>query len=140
MNDLLTCPIILHGRLSNYKMSSIVVIVSDNIKRLRELKNLSQKEVALSIGIPQVQYSRIENGKVEPTISTLEKFAKVSEVSIAELLKSNQLEEQLNLPLFEKIKMMDKLDNDEKEALLKIIDAVISKKILKDNLANLVAH
>ena len=82
----------------------------------------------------------IKNGKVEPTISTLEKFTKVFEVSIAELLKSNQLEEQLNLPLFEKIKMMDKLDNDEKEALLKIIDALISKKILKDNLANLAAH
>jgi hypothetical protein len=64
----------------------------------------------------------------------------VFEVSISELFKSNQFEEQLNLPLMEKIKMMDKLDTDEKEALLKIIDAMISKKILKDNLANLVAH
>jgi transcriptional regulator with XRE-family HTH domain len=121
-------------------MNSIVTIISDNIKRLRELKNLSQKEVALSVGIPQGQYSRIENGKVEPTISTLEKFAKMFQVSISELFKSNQLEEQLNLPLMEKIKMMDKLDTDEKEALLKIIDAMISKKILKDNLANLVAQ
>jgi len=85
-------------------MSSIVVIVSDNIKRLRELKNLSQKEVALSIGVPQGQYSRIENGKVEPTISTLKKFAKVFEVSIAELLKSNQLEEQLTRPCLKKLK------------------------------------
>lgn len=121
-------------------MNSIVTIISDNIKRLREFKNLSQKEVALSVGIPQGQYSRIENGKVEPTISTLEKFAKMFEVSISELFKSNQIEEQLNLPLMEKIKMMDKLDTDEKEALLKIIDAMISKKILKDNLANLVAQ
>ena len=47
-------------------------------------------------------------------------------MSISELFKSNQLEEQLNLPLMEKIKMMDKLDTDEKEALLKIIDAMIS--------------
>lgn len=121
-------------------MNGIVTIVSDNIKKLRELKSLSQKEVALSVGIPQGQYSRIENGKVEPTISTLEKFAKMFEVSISELFKSNQLEEQLNLPLMEKIKMMDRLENDEKEALLKIIDVMISKKVLKDNLANLVAH
>jgi transcriptional regulator with XRE-family HTH domain len=121
-------------------MGSIVNIVSDNIKRLRELKKLSQKEVALDVGIPQGQYSRIENGKVEPTISTLEKFAKVFEVSISELFKSNQIEEQLNLPLMEKIKMLDKLDDDEKEALFKIIDAMISKKILKDNLANLAAQ
>ena len=115
-------------------MSPIILSVCES------LKACSKRSGFEGIGIPQGQYSRIENGKVEPTISTLEKFAKVLEVSISELFKSNQLEEQLNLPLMEKIKMMDKLNTHEKEALLKIIDAMISKKILKDNLASLVAH
>jgi len=138
MNDLLTCPIILQGRLSNYKMSSIVVIVSDNIKRLRELKNLSQKEVALSIGILQGQYSWIENGKVEPTISTLKKFAKVFEVSISEFFKSNDINEDVNLPLLEKIKLIDTLGKDEQQALFKMIDLAIANKRMKDNLQNLI--
>jgi len=61
-------------------------------------------------------------------------------MSISELFKSKQFKEKRDLPLMEKIKMMDKLYTDEKEALLKNIDELISKKIFKDNLANLVAQ
>jgi hypothetical protein len=43
------------------------------------------------------------------------------------------------LPLFEKIKIIDTLDDDEKNALLKLIDMAVSKKKLKDNLSNLIA-
>ena len=54
-------------------MVSIIDVISNNIKRLREVKNLSQKVISASSNIPQGQYSRIENGRVEPSISTLEK-------------------------------------------------------------------
>ena len=58
--------------LYNFKdMAQIVVLIAKNIKRLRELKHLSQKEICADAGVPQGQYSRIENGKVEPSISTL---------------------------------------------------------------------
>jgi hypothetical protein len=43
------------------------------------------------------------------------------------------------LPLLEKIKIIDTLDIDEKDALLKLIDMAVSKKKLKDNLTNLIA-
>ncbi len=121
-------------------MSSLTQIITHNLKRLRELKNLSQKEVALDSGVPQGQYSRIENGKVEPSISTLQKLAGVFEVSIAEFFKSNQPDEEVNLPLFEKIKMIDTLEDDEKEALLKMIDLAIANKLLKDNLKSIIAQ
>ena len=120
-------------------MSNTTTIIANNIKRLRKLKELSQKEVSLNVNVPQGQYSRIENGKVMPTIPTLEKIASVFEVSIVEFFKSNSEEEALNLPLIEKIKIIDTLEADEKEALLKLIDMAISKKKLKDNLTNLVA-
>lgn len=114
--------------------------ISANIKRLRKLKNLSQKQVALSINIAQGQYSVIENGKVIPTIPTLEKIAKVFEVSLAEFFKNNgELVEDINLPLMEKIKMIDTLEEEEKNSLLKIIDIALAKKRLKDNLSNLIA-
>ena len=63
-------------------MEETTQLISNNIKRLKEFKKLSQKEVAADSGIPQGQYSRIENAKVEPSVSTLEKLAKVFEVSI----------------------------------------------------------
>ena len=120
-------------------MTDISNTISTNIKRLRKFKKLSQKQVSLTVNIPQGQYSRIENGKVIPTILSLEKIAKVFEVSLSEFFKTNTEDEDINLPLLEKIKIIDTLDNDEKNALLKLIDMAISKKRLKDNLSNLIA-
>ena len=56
--------------------------IAQKIKDIRISKNLSQKEIALSVGIDRGQYSRIENGKVEPTLSSLEKISKALGVQI----------------------------------------------------------
>ncbi|MEQ9426858.1 MAG: helix-turn-helix transcriptional regulator [Cyclobacteriaceae bacterium] len=86
------------------------------------------------------QYSRLESGKVEPTLSSLNKIADVFEISLSELLKDNtDLSEEVNLPLLEKVKLIDQLEPKEKESLLNIIDMAISKKQLKDNLSTLIA-
>ena len=113
-------------------MVSIIDVISNNIKRLREVKNLSQKVISASSNIPQGQYSRIENGRVEPSISTLEKLASVFEVSISEFFKTDSSSDDLNLSLLEKIKLIDQLEADERDALLKMIDIAISKKRMKD--------
>lgn len=47
--------------------------------------------------------------------------------------------EALSLPLLEKIKLLDQLGEEERSALLKVIDMAISNKKLKDNLSNLLA-
>jgi transcriptional regulator with XRE-family HTH domain len=119
-------------------MSQVVEVIANNIKRLREVKGLSQKEIYTGSGIPQGQYSRIENGKVEPSVSTLEKLAKVLEVSISEFFTTNDTIEEVNLSLLEKVKLIDKLAPDEQQALLKMIDLAISNKRMKDNLSNLI--
>jgi transcriptional regulator with XRE-family HTH domain len=121
-------------------MIQTVELIAKNIKRLRELKSLSQKEVCADSTIPQGQYSRIENAKVEPSISTLEKLASVFEVDIAEFFKSDDLEQEVNLPLMQKIKMIDTLAKDEQTALFKMIDMALSNKRMKDNLQTLIAQ
>jgi len=99
---------------------------------------MTQKEISANSNVPQGQYSRIENGKVEPSVSTLEKLAAVFEVSISEFfMTSHTTEEVTNLPLLEKIKLIDQLEEEEKNALLKMIDIAISKKRMKDNLSNM---
>lgn len=119
-------------------MTPTVELVSSNIKRFRELRKLSQKEVCAVSGIPQGQYSRIENGKVEPSISTLERLSNVFQVSLAEFFQTNDPEQVVNLPLLEKIKLIDSLGADEQQALLKLIDLAISNKRMKENLQNII--
>ena len=122
-------------------MSKLVDNVAANLKRLRTLKKLTQKEVALSVGIPQGQYSRIENAKVEPTLSTLAKLAGVLEVSLAELVRQDggALEHEVSVPLLEKVRLLDELDREEREALLKVIDMALGRKRLRESLQGLLA-
>ena len=121
-------------------MTPVVELIAKNIKRLREWKKFSQKEVCAGAGLPQGQYSRIENGKVEPSVSTLEKIASVFEVSISEFFRSDDPQEELNLPMMQKIRMIDTLAQDEQQALLKMIDLALANKRLKDNLQTLIAQ
>lgn len=112
--------------------------VAENIKRLRTLKKISQKEVALALDMDQPQYSRIEGGKVEPTLTTLERIAKIFEISVLELLKeNNDIDKEINLPLLEKVKQIDTLEEKEKQSILTIIDMALAKKRFKDNLSQL---
>ena len=42
------------------------------IKKLRERKEISQKEMAKRLGINKIRYNRIENGKIEPSFIELQ--------------------------------------------------------------------
>lgn len=114
-------------------MTQTVSLIAKNIKHFRDVKNLSQKEICADSGVPQGQYSLIENGKVEPSVSTLEKLAKVFGVSISEFFNSTDIDVTLNLPLLEKIKLIDTLEAEEQQALLKMIDLAISNKRIYNN-------
>jgi transcriptional regulator with XRE-family HTH domain len=112
--------------------------ISANIKRIRKIKNISQKQIALELGMAQAQYSIIESGKTIPTIPTLQKIADILEVDIIELIKNPGKEEEINLSLLEKVKLLDTLEEEEKRNILGIIDIAISKKKLKENLQTLI--
>ena len=91
--------------------------ISSNIKRIREAKNLSQKEVISAIGMGAALYSRIENGKTDPSVSTLMKIAKALGVSMAELFYDNDsLREvsSMDKTLMERVYLIDSLTKEEK--------------------------
>ncbi len=70
----------------------------------------------------------------------MEKLATVFEVSIAAFFKSDDLNEEFNLPMMQNIKMIDTLAQDEQQALLKMIELALANKIKKDNLQTLIAQ
>ena len=113
--------------------------VGDKIKQIRKAKKLSQKEVISAIGMGAAQYSRIENSKTEPSISSLEKIAHALGITLAELFaEDSQFNEvsSSDKTIMEKVKLMESLEEEEKQTLFKILDAFVSKKRLKNALSN----
>jgi transcriptional regulator with XRE-family HTH domain len=112
--------------------------VGDKIRKLREAKGVSQKEVSLTVGIERAQYSRIETGKAEPMLSSLEKIAAALGVTMAYFFTEEQPRDihSYDQSLVERVRMIDELDEKEMNSILTIIDMAIAKKRLKDTLAN----
>ena len=65
--------------------NSIQINVGKQIQKLRELKGLSQQDLAAKCNFEKSNMSRLEAGRVNPTLSTLEQVAKALEVTFVEL-------------------------------------------------------
>lgn len=117
--------------------------LGNTLKKVREAKGLSQKELAGLLDMPQPQYSRIEGGKTDPSFSAVAKMAKALGASLSELFNADDIFNDTNTydkTLMEKIRLIDMLDDTEKKSLFHIIDSLIAKKKLKDNLTSLIAQ
>jgi transcriptional regulator with XRE-family HTH domain len=60
--------------------------LGENLKKLRLKKKLSQGDLAKKLEVDRAYISNIENGRMNPTLSTLEKIAGALGVSIKELV------------------------------------------------------
>lgn len=68
-------------------MKSESAKLGKSLKRLRTEKGLSQGDIARVLAVGRGYISNMENGKTNPTLSTISKLAKALSVSINELLK-----------------------------------------------------
>jgi len=55
------------------------------------------------------------------------------------LAYNKKIDKEINLLLLEKVKLIDTLEDKEKQSILTIIDMALAKKRFKDNLSNLLA-
>jgi transcriptional regulator with XRE-family HTH domain len=60
--------------------------IAFNVLKLRQLRGLTQKEVGLRMGVPRTYVSKIEGRKVTPTLSSLERLARVLGTSVVGLV------------------------------------------------------
>ncbi len=120
-----------------------MISIGKNIRSFRKAKNMSQKEVISAISMEGAQYSRIENGKTEPSISTLERIAKALGVSIIDLLsldKNSEDIESYDRTVMEKVKLVEGLTEEEKKTMYIILDAFIKKRKLKSTLQDVLKN
>lgn len=61
--------------------------LGDNLKRIRLEKDISQSEVAKALGVSRGFVSNLENGKTNPTLTTISRLANAVGVTADKLLK-----------------------------------------------------
>lgn len=63
-----------------------MINIGDNIKKFRELKNITREQMASDLNMSLSGYSKIERGDTDLTISKIERIAEVLGIDIAQLL------------------------------------------------------
>ena len=107
---------------------------NEKIKTLRKSANLNQQELASKLHIHVTHLSKIENGHLLPSIDIVQRLMKVFAVSADNLLndEENSVVELENHELNEQLMLINQLDEEEKNALIKIINSMLTKKRMKD--------
>jgi len=118
--------------------------IQDKIRINRKKKGLSQKQLAEIVGINTSHLSRLENGRYQPSIEVLKKLAAALHVSADYLLSSTDEEaEEIKIQdqsFADKIRLLDSLDGKEKETVVNVIDAMLTKKKMLNLLTKKYEH
>lgn len=107
----------------------------EKIKILRKKEGMSQQQLADQLNIHVTHLSKIENAHLLPSLDTLRVITQIFNVSADDLINDEQEELEVsvqNKTFSEQVVLMNQLDDEEKEALLKIIDSMLTKKRMKD--------
>lgn len=107
---------------------------NEKIKVLRKNMGMSQQELAAKLFIHVTHLSKMENGHLTPSIDIVQRMMKVFAVSADQLLndEENKVVEIQNHELNEQLALINQLDDDEKNALVRIINSMLTKKRMKD--------
>jgi transcriptional regulator with XRE-family HTH domain len=106
--------------------------IAENLKRLREDKNLMQKEVYNEIGLKPAHYNKLEKGLVEPSIEILDKLAAFYGVTIDEVVHFSK-EKPQNVTMedkssVEQLRLISQLNEKDKSTVMNIIDTMLTKQ------------
>ena len=106
----------------------------DRLKALRTEHGWSQAELAERIDSDARQVSRYENGKVAPGLEAVIRISETFNVSVDYLVIEDAARRPLHAPenaLADQLADFAQLDPDDQGALLKILDALITKTRLR---------
>ncbi|MEN9656459.1 MAG: hypothetical protein RL311_1440 [Bacteroidota bacterium] len=113
------------------------------IKKIREDKGLMQKEISSYLDIGNSNYNKLENGHRDLSVEELQKLTKLFNLTADQILNyENIVPEDVTItdkPDFEKLHLINQLDEDDKITVFKIVDTMLTKKKFKDFFAKNVA-
>ena len=110
--------------------------VYKNIKSIRLEKGLKQIEVANYIGVDKSAYSKIEKGLRGVTIEELLKMSQLFNMTTDQIINfDGAIPEEVVIEdktVTEQMRLIQQLDEDDKQTIFKLIDKMLTYKKFKD--------
>ena len=110
--------------------------LAENIKNIREEKNLKQIEVATHIGVDKSAYSKIEKGLRALTVEELQKMAQLFNMSTDQIInydgkipKEVVIEDKTTI---EQMRLIEQLDEDDKQTIFRLIEKMLTNKKFRE--------
>lgn len=109
--------------------------LAQNLRRLRTERGWSQAELAEQVGVHLTHVSRVETGKYTPGLEFVVKAARAFGITVDELVAEHpESLEEVRLEdkeLTERLRLLEDLDERDREALFTVMDAVLTKQRMK---------
>ena len=106
------------------------------IKEIRTKKGLLQKQVAEAAGLHPANYNKMEKGEREPSVDALNRIAKLFNITVDQIINyEGEIPQEVTVEdksILERMKLIEQLDEDDKKALFRIIDGMLTKSKFKD--------
>ena len=119
--------------------------LGNNLKKIRESKGYTQKQIADLIHTHRSGYSKMENNQQDVPVDSLIIIAKHFGITVDDIIYydvKNEIPKEVSVEdkaTLEKLQLINELEEEEKSILLKLIDTFISKKRFKDYLQKNIA-
>lgn len=108
--------------------------LGDNVRKSRKSKGWSQRELAERTDTDTSYINRVETGKVNPSVAVLERIAVALECSLDQLVKGTE-EPEVEIRdkgLADRVRLIDSLDEEDRHALVHMIDTMLTKKRMRE--------
>jgi transcriptional regulator with XRE-family HTH domain len=110
--------------------------IGQNIKKIREDKNLTRQQIAELIHMHRSNYSMIESGQREISLDALNKIAKYFGMTIDQIVNfDGAIPQEITVDdktQMEQVKMIQEIEPEEKHMVFKMVDTFLTKKKFKD--------
>ena len=117
-------------------LNTVIMDLAQNLRTLREQKELLQKEVANAVGVHPSNYSKMEKGERDVSIEVADKLAKFYGITLDGLVHMDgQVPDEITIvdkSTTERIKLIQQLEEEDKKAIFRIIDGILTKTKFKD--------
>ena len=111
--------------------------LGDTIKKFRELKNITRETIAAELKMSLSNYSKIERGEIDLTISRIQEIANILEIDMSQILNfdATNIFNISNNKLVQgvKVETMEVHNDEYKDKYIKILEEEVErlKKMIK---------